>query len=182
MVYTEIMQKPLKKYCELCNAPVIPQYGKYGKKVWYYPKRCPKCFRKITVPYNTRKLVVGEKHHWFKPEGSKIIHNTGNHQYIKIKKSGKWKYEHRVIMEQLLDRLLLKNEIVHHINENTLDNRPGNLQLFSCMGDHIKHHSLLKPKKQCSVPGCTRPNKGLGYCIMHYRRFKKHGDPLYKKV
>jgi hypothetical protein len=30
--------------------------------------------------------------------------------------------------------------------------------------------------KTCAVPGCTRPHSGLGYCNLHYQRFKKHGS------
>jgi hypothetical protein len=27
------------------------------------------------------------------------------------------------------------------------------------------------------LAGCTRPVKGRGYCELHYRRWRKHGDP-----
>lgn len=30
----------------------------------------------------------------------------------------------------------------------------------------------------CSVEGCDRPHEGLGYCRMHYQRYKRWGDPL----
>ncbi len=29
----------------------------------------------------------------------------------------------------------------------------------------------------CSVDGCSKPCHGLGYCNMHYRRFKRNGSP-----
>lgn len=29
----------------------------------------------------------------------------------------------------------------------------------------------------CSLPDCERPIKALGYCRLHYQRFKAHGDP-----
>jgi hypothetical protein len=35
-----------------------------------------------------------------------------------------------------------------------------------------------KPKPSCSVGECTREHVALGYCKLHYRRFKKWGDPL----
>lgn len=30
----------------------------------------------------------------------------------------------------------------------------------------------------CSLPGCGRPRKGLGYCNAHYIRLRKYGNPL----
>jgi hypothetical protein len=29
----------------------------------------------------------------------------------------------------------------------------------------------------CTVDGCAREHYGLGFCAMHYKRFKAHGDP-----
>lgn len=46
---------------------------------------------------------------------------------------------HRMIMEEHIGRKLLSSEIVHHINENKLDNRLENLQLMTRV-EHNKHH------------------------------------------
>ncbi len=32
-------------------------------------------------------------------------------------------------------------------------------------------------RKKCGVDGCTRPHSGLGWCQLHYTRWKKYGSP-----
>ena len=47
--------------------------------------------------------------------------------------------EHRLVMEKKLGRHLLKSEVVHHIDGDTLNNHPDNLGLFSSNAEHLKH-------------------------------------------
>ncbi|WP_373023367.1 HNH endonuclease [Sulfuricurvum sp.] len=44
-------------------------------------------------------------------------------------------------MEKHIGRLLMKGEVVHHINKNKLDNRTENLQVMT-NSEHTKFHHL----------------------------------------
>ena len=38
---------------------------------------------------------------------------------------------------------------------------------------------LIKGKFYCAI--CNQPHRAKGYCHKHYRRWKKYGDPHFKK-
>lgn len=57
-------------------------------------------------------------------------------------------YVHVVVMEAKLGRLLRRGEVVHHDNEDRLDNDPDNLVLTSKVG-HGKEHA--RPQRQVGL-------------------------------
>lgn len=52
----------------------------------------------------------------------------------------KIKYEHRMLMERKIGRLLRPEEVVHHIDENPENNDISNLMLFANDREHKRHH------------------------------------------
>lgn len=71
--------------------------------------------------------------------------------YEKVWVDKKTKLLHRHLMEQLVGRELLWDEVVHHKNGNKLDNRIENLEIMS-RAEHQKHHNQKHPyEKNCCV-------------------------------
>lgn len=46
----------------------------------------------------------------------------------------------RLVMEEKLGRYLTREEVVHHSDENTMNDDPENLELFASQSDHKKYH------------------------------------------
>lgn len=83
-------------------------------------------------------------------------------RYKKIKLSkGITKDEHRLIIEKLLGRKLLRTEIVHHIDGNIRNNNINNLVVMS-LAEHSKLHMTGRvisniTKEKCRIKS-TKPN------------------------
>ena len=62
-------------------------------------------------------------------------------KYKAIKVDGLKHDYHRWLMEQELGRKLRSDEVVHHINENKLDNDINNLEVLS-KSEHARHKNF----------------------------------------
>jgi hypothetical protein len=105
-----------------------------------------------------------------KPDGSTRVVRSHKHEYIWEKRDGKWRLQHRLVMEDKLGRPLATREHVHHMNGDTLDNRPENLTLVSPRA-HAKHHKPerkpVRPRIKCARDGCRNSmpaSEGKRYC------------------
>jgi len=76
-----------------------------------------------------------EKKGWIH-NGRKVIYDSEEKREV---------LEHRYIMEKHIGRKLLRTEIIHHINENPLDNRIENLKIVS-RGEHTVIHNTNKDR------------------------------------
>jgi hypothetical protein len=50
--------------------------------------------------------------------------------YVYMQDGGRFRLQHRVVMERILGRPLHEDETIHHINGVRSDNRPENLELW----------------------------------------------------
>jgi len=174
--------KPKVKPCRLCGNPVTPTRRKDRNAFWY-PRQCSNCFHKSRNPElhkeNISKALSGMNHPRARSIGSRRIHNAGcgiHYWLIKVNPIGRWQFEHRYIMSQLLGRELKTIEHVHHKDGNTLDNTPENLLLLN-KGQHtILHHSIIRWSidfDYCIACGkTTSKHVSHGYCSRCYQRLQ----------
>lgn len=107
-------------------------------------KRSEAAFRKFCSKRCFWSFNKGENNPGW--QGGTYIDGQG-YRHIQLE-SGRYQYEHRVVMEAALGRKLSSKEVVHHKNEDRLDNRIENLELFSSPGQHIGSHHVTRGTDQ----------------------------------
>lgn len=92
--------------------------------------------------------------------------------YRKVKHpvSGKFVYEHRLVMELHIGRPLLSTEVVHHINHDRHDNRIENLELIASRSEHMKeHHRDPNFTQRGPRPHLQKPPVPCAWCGKEFR-------------
>ncbi len=75
---------------------------------------------------------------------------------------------HRYIMEIYLGRKLVKNEVVHHIDDNKLNNNISNLELMSSSEHNRLSARMHPPKAKLSIADIPTIRKMLRDKIKRY--------------
>ncbi|HRG38019.1 MAG TPA: HNH endonuclease signature motif containing protein [Bacteroidia bacterium] len=119
--------------CKSCKKH-IEKIKKDGIKANFCSHKCYAKNRAKRGAYK-RKVIISKYYYIYTP----------NHPHaIGTKKL--YVAEHRLVMEKHLGRFLTKDEVVHHKDEDTLNNNIENLQLMSA-SEHIKIHKLNSKRK-----------------------------------
>lgn len=128
--------------------------GVCGKEIYVIPSRQNRgrgkyCSRKCAAKAYKQRLgkenqnYKGDKHSFITtPRGGK--YKKFDVRYIRDD-NGKWIPEHRLVAEKILGRKPKREEIVHHVNCDSLDNRPENLFICSNVV-HTRIHQRMATK------------------------------------
>jgi hypothetical protein len=143
---------------------------------------------KFDLPRLRRDAKNGKKNHQYKHgrmidrDGYVLVSAPEGHPYARLRKNRNTGiiYEHRLVMEQKLDRYLLPQETVDHVDGLRLHNSPLNLRLFDSNAEHLKatitgqipqwSQEAMRKQRLSKRESATHPR------IDTYDRKKKSGD------
>ena len=150
----EINRKP-NTFCDLCNKPIYRRPSLLIKNKGKFCSRS--CRNKVYTEQckgkNPKKAQKGSKNFFWKG-GITYKKQKGNYlgvkyvkcpiEYILMARKNGYIAEHRLVMAKKIGRLLTKEEVVHHIDHNPLNNNIDNLMLFANNSLHKKYESQEK--------------------------------------
>ncbi len=142
------------KECLVCKK----QFSTYPSKIKlgrgkFCSKKCADIFKIGKPNSSSTKFKKGQKHTWQKGFRFTVSRKNGKkyklvflpeHPFSTL--SG-YVREHRLVAENKIGRRLLKSEIVHHKDGNTLNNDPSNLEVMD-KRDHDRMNVPLNIHKR----------------------------------
>jgi hypothetical protein len=137
--YVEGSRKFEEKPCIHCGAMFYPRSAKHDATQRTCSMKC------------AAEFFSGANAHNF--QGGVYVQKSSNHKFVLIgKREGyvsKYTAEHRLVIAKYLGRMLTRNEVVIHINNQPSDNRLSNLFLCESMSEFARRRdgSLPWPKK-----------------------------------
>lgn len=111
-----------------------------------YHKKCEHCKKTFTRTISGNKAEpkycshpcygLGKRYPFIIKNGYKMVIKKGHprandHGYVR---------EHILVMEEKLGRFVTKDESIHHIDGDKMNNHPDNLEIFSSHTEHLQHH------------------------------------------
>ena len=137
--YVEGSRKFEEKPCAHCGTMFYPRSAKHDATQRTCSMKC------------AAEFFSGVNAHNF--QGGVYVQKRSNHKFVLIgKREGyvsKYTAEHRLVIAKYLGRMLTRNEVVIHINNQPSDNRLSNLFLCESMSEFARRRngSLPWPKK-----------------------------------
>ena len=135
------------KFCsrKCCKSRIIKNCKQCDKEFSIIPSRIKKgegkfC-GKICYGHWRSKNIRGDKHRWWKGGCDKeyrIVYCP--EEYRPMSQANGQILEHRLKVAQAIGRCLTREEVVHHVDENKLNNNLNNLWLFRNDSEHLSFH------------------------------------------
>lgn len=121
-------------------------------------------------------------------DGYVFVTAPPGHPHVHIPKGKRYgrMYEHRLVVEQKLERFLLPEEVVDHIDGLTVHNHPDNLRVFASNSDHLRatisdqipHWSDEGFGKMC----LSNPMRAASPLVDSYRQERERGDVRLRQI
>lgn len=136
------------KNCSRCGSEFVPD------RYYQARKTCSADCKNAEMAHRNRTTQrVNKPGGLTKAERAKIGEAQASQRegtgYVKV--AGR--HEHRVVAERVLGRELGPGEVVHHEDQDKMNNNPDNLIVFPSQAVHARHHKLDHLGAPCDCPG-----------------------------